>query len=193
MQQMTADMPTSSMISIPIRTVLWAKVMVDDLVNFQLRPGSPNTLMAAIKGISGKTSGTDGTRKDESRHGKKQPRPLDATRVLMEITGKVSKRKAETFRASSGEPNEEQPGTLQVTVLVLKESDFTPDIHQVIPLEPCYGLPLVTKDDGGSELNYSEAVQVQDFQGIYYFESGVSDWDISTLCRITIHWIDKGT
>ena len=55
MQQMTADAPTSSMISIPIRTVPWAKVMVDDLVNFQSRPGSPNTLMAAIKGIGGKT------------------------------------------------------------------------------------------------------------------------------------------
>ena len=64
---------TSSMISVPLRTVLWAKVMADDLVNFQLRPGSPNTLMAAIKGIGGKTSGTDGTEKDKVRHGKKQP------------------------------------------------------------------------------------------------------------------------
>ena len=60
MQQMTADAPASSMISIPVRTVLWAKMMVDDLVNFQLTLGSPNTLMAAIKGIGGKTSGTDG-------------------------------------------------------------------------------------------------------------------------------------
>ena len=86
---MTADMPTSSMTSVPIKTVPWAKVMVDDLVNFQLRPGSPNTLMAATKGTSGKMSGTDGTRKDESKHGKKQPQPTDATRVLMEITGEV--------------------------------------------------------------------------------------------------------
>ena len=90
----------------------------------------------------------------------------------MEITGEVGKRKAETSRASSGEPSGEQPGTLQVTVVVLDESDFTPDIHQVIPLEPCYSLTLVAKDGEGSELNYSEAVQVQDFQGIYYFESG---------------------
>ena len=146
--------------------------MVDDLVNFQLRPGSPNTLMAAIKGTCGKMSGTDGTRKDESKHGKKQPQPADATRALMEITGKVSKRKAETSRASSGEPSGEQPGTSQVTVLVLEESDFTPDIHQVILSEPCCSLPLVAKDGGGSELNYSDAIQVQDFQGIYYFESG---------------------
>ena len=48
MQQMTANTLTSSMISVPIRTVPWAKVMADDLVNFQLRPGSLNTLMAAI-------------------------------------------------------------------------------------------------------------------------------------------------
>ena len=71
MQQMTADMQTSSMMSVPIMTVPQAKVMVDDLVNFQSRPGSPNTLMAAIKGAGGKTSGTDGTGKDESKHGKK--------------------------------------------------------------------------------------------------------------------------
>ena len=108
-QQMTADMPTSSMMSVPVRTVLLAKVMV------QLRLGSPNTLMAAIKGTCGKISGTDGTGKDESKHGKKQPRPPDATRVLMEITGEVSKRRAETSRASGGEPSREQPGTSQVT------------------------------------------------------------------------------
>ena len=172
MQQITADAPTSSMISVPIRTVPLAKVMVDDLVNFQLRPGSLNTLMAAIKGIGGKTSGTDGTGKDESRHGKKQPLPPDATRALMEITGKVNKRKAETSRAGSGEPSGEQQGTSQVTVVDLDQSDFAQDIHQVILSEPCYGLPLIAKDGGGSELNYSEAVKVQDFQGIYYFESG---------------------
>ena len=169
---MTAYVPTSSMMSVPIKTVLQAKVMVDDLVNFQLRPGSPNTLMAAIKGTGGKMPGTDGTEKDELKHGKKQPQPPDATRALMEITGEVSKRKAETSRAGSGEPSREQPGTSQVTVVVLEESDFAPDIHQVIPSKPCYGLPLVAKDGGGSKLNYSEVVQVQHFQGIYYFKSG---------------------
>ena len=58
-----------------------------------------------------------------------------------------------------------------MTVVVSDKSDFTPDIHQVIPSDPCYGLPLVAKDGGGSKLNYIEAVKVQDFQGIYYFES----------------------
>ena len=90
----------------------------------------------------------------------------------MEITGEFDKRKVETSRASSGESSGEQHGTSQVTVVVSDESDFTPDIHQVIPSEPCYGLPLVAKDGGGSKLNYSEVVKVKDFQGIYYFESG---------------------
>ena len=117
-------------------------------------------------------SGMDGTRKDEVRHGKKQPQPPDATRALMEITGEFNKRKAETSRASHGESSGEQYGTSQVTVVVSAESDFAQDIHQVILSEPCYGLPLVAKDGGGSELNYSEAVKVQDFQDIYYFKSG---------------------
>ena len=69
----------------------------------------------------------------------------------MEITGEVSKRKAENSRAGGGEPSGEQPGTLQVTVVVSKESDFAPDIHQVIPSEPCCGLPLVAKEGGGSK------------------------------------------
>ena len=90
----------------------------------------------------------------------------------MEITGEFDKRKAETSRAGGGESSGEQYRTSQVTVVVSDESDFAPDIHQVISSEPCYGLLLVAKDGGGSELNYSEAVKVQDFQGIYYFESG---------------------
>ena len=80
--------------------------MVDDQVNFQSRPGSPNILMAAIKGVGSKTSGTDGTEKDEMRHCKRQSRPPDATRALMEI--EFDKRKAETSRASGRESSGEQ-------------------------------------------------------------------------------------
>ena len=191
---MTADVPTSSMMSVLIKTVLRAKVMVDDLVNFQSRPGSPNTLMAAIKGASGKTSGTDGTRKDEMKHSKKQPQPPDSTRVLVEITGKVGKREAEASRASSGEPSREQPVTSQVTVVDSEESDFAPDIHQVIPLEPCYGLPLVAKDGGGSELKVTvKWFRYNTFKASTISNLVVSDRTIPTLCHMTIHWINKGT
>ena len=72
----------------------------------------------------------------------------------------------------SAEPTGEPPEALQVTVVVSGESNFTPDIHQVIPSEPHYGPPLVAKDSGGFEMRYSEAVQVKHFQGIYYFELG---------------------
>ena len=70
---------------------------------------------------------------------------------------------------NSAKPTGEQPETSQVTVVVLGESDFSPDTHQVIPLEPHYGPPLVAKDSGGFKLSYSEVVH---FQDIYYFESG---------------------
>ena len=73
---------------------------------------------------------------------------------------------------NSAEPTGEQPEALQVAVMVSEESDFTPDTYQVIPLEPCYGPPLIAKDNNGFELGYCEAVQVQQFQGIYYFKSG---------------------
>ena len=109
MQQMTADVPTSSMMSLPIKTILWAKVMVDDLVNLQSRLGSLNTLMAAIKSTGGKRDRWNWE-------------PPDATRALMEITGEVSKSKAETSTAGLGEPSREQLGTSQVTVVVLEES-----------------------------------------------------------------------
>ena len=67
MQQLTADIPTSFMMAVPIKTVPLAKVIINDLVNFQSRLGSLNTLMAAIKGAGGMSSGAV-----ESKH-KKQP------------------------------------------------------------------------------------------------------------------------
>ena len=72
----------------------------------------------------------------------------------------------------SAEPIGKQPETLQVAVVVSAESDFAPDTHQVILSEPCCGPPLVSKDSGCFKMSYSEAVKVQQFQGIYYFELG---------------------
>ena len=72
----------------------------------------------------------------------------------------------------SAKPTGEQPETSQVAVVISGEIDFAPDTHQMILSEPHYGPPLVAKDSGGFKLSYSETVQVQQFQGIYYFESG---------------------
>ena len=84
-QQSTADIPTSSMVSVPIKTVPPAKVIINDLVNLQLRLGSPNPLMTVIKGAGGKL-----LRAVKLKH-KKQPRSPDVARVLAEITSKVSR------------------------------------------------------------------------------------------------------
>ena len=53
MQQVTVDTPASSITAVPIQHVPQAKVMAEDVINLQLRPGSPNTLvMAASELIS---------------------------------------------------------------------------------------------------------------------------------------------
>ena len=45
MQQVTADAPASSITAVPIQHIPWAKVIAEDLINLQSRPGSPNTLV----------------------------------------------------------------------------------------------------------------------------------------------------
>ena len=45
MQQVTADTPASSITAVPIQYIPQAKVIAEDLINLQSRPGSPNTLM----------------------------------------------------------------------------------------------------------------------------------------------------
>ena len=71
-KQSTAGTPTNTMMSVPIKTVPPAKVLIDDLVNFSLRPGLPNPLKVAAEG--NKLSA-------ELKH-KRQPHPPDVTRVL---------------------------------------------------------------------------------------------------------------
>ena len=67
-QQSTVDTPTSDMMSVPVKTVSPAKVIIDDMVNFSSRLGSPNPLMMAIEGD--KLSGPA-----DLKH-KRQPHPL---------------------------------------------------------------------------------------------------------------------
>ena len=45
MQQVTVDTPASSITAVPIQHVLQAKVIAEDLINLQSKPGSPNTLV----------------------------------------------------------------------------------------------------------------------------------------------------
>ena len=100
-QQSTANIPTSSMVSVPIKTVPLAKVIIDDLVNLQSRLGSPNPLMTVIEGAGGKSLGTVKLKQ------KKQPQPLDVASVLAEIRSELSRRKTRTPMTSSAEPTGE--------------------------------------------------------------------------------------
>ena len=150
--------------SVPIRTVPPAKVIIDDMVNLSLRLGSPNPLMAAIK--SDKLSGSV-----DLKH-KRQPCPPDTARALVELPSEIGRRRTEFLIASSNKPTGNQPKALLVAIHVAGESDFTVDAHQVIPSEPCYSPPLGASTSGGLKTGYDGAVQVIDFQGMYYFESG---------------------
>ena len=75
-------------------------------------------------------------------------------------------------RKDGEEADNLKPEILQLAAIASEESDFAADQHQVIPTDKCFGLPIVPRQSGGFKLNYRDAVEVTDFQGIYYFESG---------------------
>ena len=71
---------------------------------------------------------------------------------------------------SSDKPTGNQLKTSRVTVIVSGESDFTSDAPSS-ESESCYGPPLGANASGGFRMGYDHAVQVVDFQGMYFFES----------------------
>ena len=78
----------------------------------------------------------------------------------------------EFLPVGSSKLTENQPKALLVAIHVSVESDFAADAHQVIPSEPCYSPPLGSNANGDLEMGYDSAVQVVDFEGMYYFECG---------------------
>ena len=165
MQQVTADTPASSITAVPIQHVPLAKVIAEDLINLQLRLGSPNTLvMAASESTSSHGRG--------GRSGKREPQPPSESRTLADITRSTGSGSGVVARKDGEEADNLEPGMSQLTAITSKESDFAADRHQMIPANKCFGLPIVPRQSGGFKLNYSDAVEVTNFQGIYYFESG---------------------
>ena len=150
------------MMSVPIKAVPPSKVLIDDMVNFSLRPGSPNPLKVAV----------EGDRLPADLKQKKQPHPPDVTRVLTELPSNTGRRKPELLTADSSKLVENQPKASLVAVHVSAESDFAADVHQVIPSEPCYSPALWLSAGRDLKMGYDGAVQVVDFEGMYYFESG---------------------
>ena len=68
MQQVTVDTPASSITAIPIQHIPQAKVIAEDLINLQLRLGSPNALVMAASELTS-SNGRGG------RSGKREPWP----------------------------------------------------------------------------------------------------------------------
>ena len=165
MQQVTVDTPASSITAVPIQHVPWAKVIAEDLINPQSRPGSPNTLVMAASELTG-SHGRGG------RSGKREPQPPPESRALTDITGSTPSGSCVVARKDGEEADNLKLGTLQLAAIASKESDFAADWHQVIPTDKCFGLPIVPRQSGGFKPNYKDAVEVTNFQGIYSFESG---------------------
>ena len=165
MQQVTADTPASSITAVPIQHVPQAKVIAEDLINLQSRLGSPNTLlMAASESTSSHSRG--------GRNGKREPWPPPESRALTNITGSTGSGSGVAARKDGEEADNLEPEISQLAAITSEESDFAADRHQVIPKDKCFGLLVVPRQNGGFEFNYRDAVEVTNFQGIYYFESG---------------------
>ena len=91
MQQVTADTPASFIIAVLIQHIPWAKVIAEDLINLQLRLGSPNTLVMAASELTS-SCGRGG------RSGKRElwPPPLtDITRSTPSGSGVAARKDGE--------------------------------------------------------------------------------------------------
>ena len=148
--------------SVLITVVPAAKVLASDMLNLALRPGSPNPLKVTV----------EGDRLPASSKQKKPPGPPDAHRVLTELPSDTRGQKLEPLVTDSN-PVDDRSQPMVVAVHISAESDFTTDLHQIIPSEPQYSPPLQPTDTGGVEMWYDGAAMITNFDGIYYFESGI--------------------
>ena len=87
--------------SVPIKVVPPAKMIINDMINMSSRLGYPNPLMATIEG--GKLSGPV-----DSTH-KRQPPSPDTARALMELPSEIGRRKTEFPMTDSSKPAGNQP------------------------------------------------------------------------------------
>ena len=156
MQQVTLDTPASSITAVPIQHIWWAKVIAKDLINLQLRLGSPNTLVMAAGELTSSHGGG-------GRSGKREPWPPQESRALTDITRSTPSGDGVAARKDGEEADNPKPEILWLTAITSEESDFVADQHQVIPMDNCFGLPVVPRQSGGFKLNYKDAVEVTNF------------------------------
>ena len=154
--QVTEDDPASSITAGPIQHVPWAKVIAEDLINLQLRLGSPNTLVMTASELTSSLC-------RDGRSGKREPWPHPELRALTDITGSTPRASGMAARKDGEEADSLEPGVPQLTAIISEESDFAADYHQIIPTDKCFGLPIVPRQSGGFKLNYKDDVEVTDF------------------------------
>ena len=120
-QQVTADTPASfQFTAVSIQHVLQAKVIAEDLINLQSRPGSPNTLVMAASEL---TSSHD----RDGRSGKREPQPPPESRALTDITQSTGSGSGVAARKHGEEADNLEPGISQLTAITSEESDFAAD------------------------------------------------------------------
>ena len=117
MQQVTADTPASSITAVPIQHVPQAKVIAEDLINLQVRPGSPNTLVTAAS-ESTRSCGGGG------RSGTREPQPPSESRTLANITRITGSGSSVAARKKGEEADNLELGISQLAAITSKESDF---------------------------------------------------------------------
>ena len=165
MQQATVDTPASSITAVPIQHVPQAKVIVEDLINLQSRLGSPNTLVMATSNTGGMVTSESMSShgKGGPASGKREPQPPPEFKALADITGSTGSGSGVVAGKDGEEADNPEPAISKLTAIIFEESDFAADVHQVIPTDKCFGLPVVPRQSGGFELNYRDAIEVTDF------------------------------
>ena len=113
------DAPASSITAVPIQHTPWAKVIAEDLINLQSRPGSPNTLvMAASESINSRGRG--------GRSGKREPQPPPESKALTDIIGSTPSGSGVAAGKDGKEAHSLEPGVSQLAA-IFSESDFAAD------------------------------------------------------------------
>ena len=165
MQQMAVNTPASSITAVPIQHIPWAKVVAEDLISLQSRQGLPNTLVVAASDTGRRvmSQSTSSHGKGETTSKKNEPWPPLESRALADITGRTGGGGGGAAGGDGEEPNNPKPGTSQLTLIISEESEFADDLHQVIPTEVCYGLPLIQRQCGGFKHDYWSLAEVEEF------------------------------
>ena len=164
-QQMAVNTLASSITAVPIQHIPQAKVVTEDLINFQSRWDLPNALVVAASDTGRRvmSQSTSSHGKGETRSEKNKPQPPLESRALANITGSTSGGSGGAARGDGEEPHNLKPGASQLTLIISEESEFADDPHQVIPIEDCYGLPLIKRQCGGFTRDYQSPAEVEEF------------------------------